>query len=59
MIGYVKLFGGKCSPGTYTEITYYDEAGKMAEPEEASRIRIREIKTNGEVAKESWGVCKE
>ena len=54
MTGCVKLFGGK-NRGDYTEITYYDETGNQVDPEEASRIRIREILSNGAVVKETWG----
>ncbi|MCR4690643.1 MAG: hypothetical protein K5739_04810 [Lachnospiraceae bacterium] len=57
MIGCVKLFNGKQSKGDYTEISYYDDADREVAPEEASRVRIREILANGEVVKESWGFC--
>ena len=57
MIGCVKLFNGKINRGDYTEITYFDETDQMMDPEEASRIRIREILADGAVVKESWCVC--
>ena len=57
MIGCVKLFNGKINRGDYTEITYFDETDQMVDPEEASRIRIREILADGAVVKESWCVC--
>ncbi len=57
MIGSVKLYNGAKSKGDYTEISYYDETDHLVEPEEASRIRIREILANGEVVKETWGFC--
>ena len=43
--------------GDYTEITYYDDTDQMVDPEEASRIRIREMMADGTVIKESWGFC--
>ena len=54
MTGCVKLFGGK-NRSDYTEITYYDETDNQVDPEEASRVRIREILANGAVVKEIWG----
>ena len=57
MIGCVKLFNGNHNRGDYTEITYYDDADQMVDPEEASRIRIREMLADGTVIKESWGFC--
>ena len=57
MIGCVKLFNGNHNQGDYTEITYYDDADQMVDPEEASRIRIREMLADGTVIKESWGFC--
>ena len=58
MIGCVKLFNGNHNRGDYTEITYYDDADQMVDPEEASGIRIREMLADGTVIKESWGFCK-
>ena len=55
MIGCVKLFNGNHNRGDYTEITYYDDTDQMVDPEEASRIRIREMMADGTVIKESWG----
>ena len=57
MIGCVKLFNGNHNRGDYTEITYYDDTDQMVDPEEASRIRIREMLADGTVIKESWGFC--
>ena len=57
MIGSVKLFNGRQSRGDYTEINYYDEQDRPADPEEAVRIRIREMLSNGTVVKETWGFC--
>ena len=57
MIGCVKLFNGNHNRGDYTEITYYDDTDQMVDPEEASRIRIREMMADGTVIKESWGFC--
>jgi hypothetical protein len=57
MIGCVKLFNGNFNRGDYTEITYYDDADRMVDPEEATRVRIREILADGSVIKESWGFC--
>ena len=56
MVGYVKLFGSH-NKGDYTEITYYDDTDRQVDPEEASRVRIREILANGAVVKETWGFC--
>ncbi len=57
MIGSVKLFNGNKSRGGYTEINYYDETGREVDPEEAVRVRIREVLASGEIVKESWGYC--
>lgn len=57
MIGCVKLFNGNHNRGDYTEITYYDDTDQMVDPEEASKIRIREMMADGTVIKESWGFC--
>lgn len=57
MVGYVKLFNYRHNKGDYTEISYYDDADRMVDPEEASRIRIREMMSDGAVVKESWGFC--
>ena len=57
MTGYVRLFNGNRNRGDYTEITYYDETGKQVDPEEAVRVRIREILASGEPVKETWGYC--
>ena len=57
MLGCVKLFNSKQSRVDYTEISYYDDADNMVDPEEASRIRIREMLSDGTVVKESWGFC--
>ena len=57
MIGCVKLFSGKHNRGDYTEITYYDETDIMVDPQEATRVRIREMLADGTVIKESWGFC--
>ena len=57
MIGCVKLFNSNHNRGDYTEITYYDETDRMIDPQEASRVRIREMLADGSVVKESWGFC--
>ncbi len=57
MIGCVKLFNGNHNLGDYTEITYYDDTDRMVDPEEATRVRIREMLSDGTVIKESWGFC--
>ena len=57
MIGCVKLFNSRHDRGDYTEITYYDDTDNMVDPEEATRVRIREILISGEIVKESWGFC--
>ncbi len=59
MTGYVKLFNGNKNRGDYTEITYYNETGEQADPEEAVRVCIKEILASGEVVKETWGYCGE
>lgn len=58
MIGCVKLFNKDHCRGDYTEITYYDDTDQMVDPEEAGRIRIREMLADGSVIKESWGICE-
>lgn len=57
MIGCVKLFNNDHSRGDYTEITYYDETDRMVDPQEAARVRIREMLADGTVVTESWGFC--
>ncbi|MBR6256402.1 MAG: hypothetical protein IKR23_03405 [Lachnospiraceae bacterium] len=57
MVGYVKLFNDRHNRGDYTEISYYDDADRMVDPEEASRIRIREMLSDGAVVKERWSFC--
>ncbi|MBR5421925.1 MAG: hypothetical protein IK115_12345 [Lachnospiraceae bacterium] len=57
MLGSVKLFCGKNSVADYTEISYYDDEDRLVEPDEASRILIREMLADGTVLKETWGFC--
>ncbi len=57
MLGCVKLFNSVHDRGDYTEITYYNDTDQMVDPEEASRVRIREMLSDGTVIKESWGFC--
>ncbi len=57
MPGSVKLFYGKNHVADYTEISYFDDADNPVDPDEASRILIREMKADGTVLKETWGFC--
>ena len=57
MIGYVKMFGKTQAGADYTEILYFDEADRPVDPEEATRVLIRDCSKDGRILREVWGIC--
>lgn len=53
-----RVYGRTPAGGDYSEIYYMDDQHNIVDSSEATRCVIRECKNDGELIRETWGICE-